>query len=426
MRIICAPENYNFSVAPHGDFPIVLYGHMNKPNVGSIGSTVRRIIQHRKLQPVERAWDLLSISLSVIAADTGVRRNESPDGWTRQLDLHIAVSDPEFWTSQVDLLVRQLQFLTTDIWNITFFAGNVQFVPPQIIVKPNQDCVVLLSGGLDSLIGTIDLVNAGGKRPYAVSQVSQGDKKTQSSFASKIGGGLGHLQLNHNVNCPGENERSQRARSIIFLAYGVLMATALDRYHQGEDVTLYVCENGFISINPPLTGSRIGSLSTRTTHPFFITLFQQLLDAAGLRVKLENPYQFCTKGEMLKNCTDQAFLRKFAHVSTSCGRFARNGYKHCGRCLPCLIRRSAFQAWNVEDQTEYVYGDLSRDDPDHARYDDVRSAAMAVVAAEAEGISQWAAPSLSTSLLGNITAYRDVVRRGLHELGDFLKTMGLT
>ncbi len=426
MRIICAPENHDFSVTPHGDLSIVLYGHMDRPNAGSIGSTVRRIIRQRKLQPVNRAWDLLSIALSVIAADTGVRRNESPDGWTRQLDLHIAVSDPAFWTSQADLLVRQLQFLTTDIWTVSFLANNVQFVPPKIIVKPDQDCVVLLSGGLDSLIGAIDLVKAGGKRPYAVSQVSQGDKKTQSFFASKIGGGLGHFQLNHNVNCPGENERSQRARSIIFLAYGVLMATTLDRYHQGKDVTLYVCENGFISINPPLTGARIGSLSTRTTHPFYFALFQQLLDAAGLRVKLENPHQFCTKGEMLKNCADQAFLHKFAHVSTSCGRYARNGYKHCGRCLPCLIRRSAFQAWNVEDQTEYVYGDLSRDDSNHARYDDVRSAAMAVVAAKAEGILQWAGPSLSTALIGDVSPYQDVVGRGLHELSSFLKTAGVT
>jgi hypothetical protein len=63
------------------------------------------------------------------------------------------------------------------------------------------------------------------------------------------------------------NERSQRARSIIFFAYGVLAATALKRYHDGQPVTLYVCENGFIAINPSLTTARLGSLSTRTTHP---------------------------------------------------------------------------------------------------------------------------------------------------------------
>ena len=191
-------------------------------------------------------------------------------------------------------------------------------------------------------------------------------------------------------------------------------------------MTLYVCENGFISINPPLTDGRLGSLSTRTTHPAFLGLFQDLLDRAGLRMKLENPYQFHTKGEMLTGCADQAFLRKYAHTSTSCGRYARNGYRHCGRCLPCLIRRAAFRAWGVPDQTHYVYADLSRDDERHARYDDVRSSAMAVASASVDGLSAWAGPSLSTALLGNATPYRDVLGRGLNELGSFLKAEGVT
>ena len=166
----------------------------------------------------------------------------------------------------------------------------------------------------------------------------------QSYFASKLGNGLSHLQLNHNVKCPGAKERSQRARSLIFLAYGVLVASALRRHKDGKVIDLYVCENGFISINPALTGSRLGSLSTRTTHPVFISVYQELLDIAGLAVKVRNPYQFKTKGEMLAGCQDQPFLAKFAAESTSCGRFARNGFVHCGRCLPCLIRRAAFHA----------------------------------------------------------------------------------
>jgi len=426
VKLVCAPEDHDFEAGVSGDLDIVLYGHTDKPDTGSVGATARNIIQRRKLQPAAQAWDLLSIALSVIAADVAVRRDDSPDGWTRRLDLHVAVSDPVFWTTQSNLLVRQLQFLTTDIWTVTFLGGGLQPVPAKPPAKPDQDCAVLLSGGLDSLIGTIDLVNAHGRKPYAVSQVSQGDKTKQSFFASEIGGGLAHLQLNHNAECPGENERSQRARSIIFLAYGVLMATALERYHEGEEVTLYVCENGFISINPPLTSARLGSLTTRTTHPVYIRLFRELLDAAGLRVKLESPYQFQTKGEMLKGCVDQAFIRKYAHTTTSCGRYARNAHKHCGRCLPCLIRRAAFHAWGVKDKTHYVFTDLSRDDEEHARYDDVRSAAMAVAAAKAEGVSNWAGPSLSTSLLGDVSCYKAVVGRGLDELGTFLKAAGVT
>lgn len=184
-----------------------------------------------------------------------------------------------------------------------------------------------------------------------------------------------------------ENDRSQRARSFIFLAYGVLAASALKRYKDGEHVDLYICENGLISINPPLTPARLGSLSTRTTHPVFLGLFQKLLDVADLRITVRNPYQFKTKGEMLRECKDQAFLRKRAAETTSCGRYARNGWQHCGRCLPCLIRRAAFHAWGEVDKTQYVYADLSKNDSQHARYDDVRCAAMAAALVDSEGLA---------------------------------------
>lgn len=425
MKILCAPESYHFEEVVNGNLGVVLYGHTHRHELGSVGATVRRTIHQCGLQPAIHAWDLLSIALSVIAADTCVKRHNSPDGWTRRLNLEIAVCDPDFWNSQTDLLVRQLNFLTTDIWNVKFLDGGIQPIPPKRVVKPNHECVVLLSGGLDSFIGAIDLVYAYGKSPYAVSQVSQGDKSKQKLFAAKIGGGLPHLQLNHNTHFFGENERSQRSRSFIFLSYGVLAATALARYHNGKDVTLYVCENGFISINPPLTDARLGSLSTRTTHPTFIDLFQHLIDASGLRVKLVNPYQFRTKGEMLKGCADHSLLHRYAHISTSCGRYARYGYKHCGRCLPCLIRRAAFQAGGIRDATEYIYANLSRNDEDHSRYDDVRSAAMAVAIANDVGITNWAGPALSTASLNDITEYRAVVYRGLDELQTFLGKVGV-
>ena len=284
---------------------------------------------------------------------------------------------------------------------------------------------MLLSGGLDSLVGAIDIVGADGRNPYAVSQIARGDKAKQQRFASAIGGGLPHLQLNHNAKHQGGGDNSQRARSVVFLAYGVLVATALARYRDGGEVTLYVCENGFISLNPPLTGSRLGSLSTRTTHPYFFSLFQQLIHTAGIRVQLTNPYQFRTKGEMLRECSDQALLRQHASFTTSCGRYLRHGYKHCGRCLPCLIRRAAFHASSLPDGTPYVHEDLAQDDDDHARHDDVRSAAMAAAAVETEGVSNWAGPALSTALLGDAAPYAGTVSRGISELGTFLKAAGV-
>ena len=252
-----------------------------------------------------RAWDLLSIALSVTTADVAALRDSSPDGWTREFELDIAVADSAFWNEQAVALSEALAFLTTDRWRLRFHKGGFLPAPPSRPILPTGDCVMLLSGGLDTLVGAINL-NAAGRRPLAVSQVVRGDAQKQADFAARTGGGLDHLPLNHNAFSPGVPEPSQRARSLAFITFGVLAATALKRYHDGDNVTLYVCENGFIAVNPPLTGARLGSLSTRTAHPEYLGRLQQLLNAAGLRVVIENPYAAKTKGEMLRECVDQA------------------------------------------------------------------------------------------------------------------------
>lgn len=424
-KIVCSPLDGNFGGGSPADLEIVLYSHRDEPHRGAAGARVLDAVGRAGLQPSPRAWDLLSIALSVIASDLAVRRDESPDGWTREIDLQVAVSDPGMWNAQRALLEEQLRFLTTDLWNLSFANGGFRPAPPDTPRIPLEDCVALLSGGVDSLVGAIDLVSRHGKRPYLVSQVAQGDKQKQALFASKIGGGLNHLQLNHNADSPGTNERSQRARSIIFFAYAVLLATSLNCYHDDSEVTAYVCENGFVSINVPLTSSRLGSLSTRTAHPVYMELFQRLLDATDLRVRLENPYQFMTKGEMLAGCSDQVLLKKTAHLATSCSRFARFGYHHCGRCVPCLIRRAAFQAWAEPDKTQYVYAKLSKNDPDHAGFDDVRSTAMAIAEVRAGGLDRWLGTSLTSTVLNSTASYKDVLRRGIDELEQFLSISGV-
>jgi 7-cyano-7-deazaguanine synthase in queuosine biosynthesis len=425
MKILCAPLDLGFKIGTRADLEVVLYGHPDTQTRGSAGANIREALRRLELKPAARAWDILSIALAVTAADTAVRRNASPDGWTRDIELQVTVGDPAFWSSQTPLLSAILRFLTTDIWRLSFLDKGLVPVPPKRAKMPEDDCVSLLSGGLDSLVGALDLTARHNKRPYLVSQVAVGDKQKQTYFAAKIAGGLSHLQLNHVVTCPGDNERSQRARSLIFLAYGVLVASTLRRYHEGKPVTLYVCENGFISVNPPLTPGRLGSLSTRTTHPEYLGLFQSLLTAAGLNIRIETPYQFKTKGEMLVECADQAFLAKHAHHTTSCGRYARNGFRHCGRCVPCLIRRASFRAWKKPDRTGYVYSDLSKDDPDYAGFDDVRSAAMAVAAVQADGIERWLGSSLSYNQIPDTTRYKQTVGRGLDELKAFLRYAGV-
>jgi hypothetical protein len=255
--------------------------------------------------------------------------------------------------------------------------------------------------------------------------VVRGDKNKQEAFAAAIGGGLRRLGLNHNASAPGVEEASQRARSLIFIAFGVLAATSLRSYHDGGDVPLYMCENGFIAINPPLTGARIGSLSTRTAHPEFLKRIRDVLRAAGLRVSLVNPYEHQTKGEMLRGCADQATLRAHAVDSASCGRFRVYNYKHCGRCVPCQVRRASFLAWGVQDTTHYVFDQLGRDDGDHANFDDVRSVALAIAEVKADGLGSWLGSALAYPRVGDTAALKALIGRGLDELAALHKHYGV-
>jgi 7-cyano-7-deazaguanine synthase in queuosine biosynthesis len=422
MKLTCAPVDYKSTEEDDG-LRVILYGCPEKENQGSVGSGLKECIQRAKLGPAARAWDLLSIALSVTAADVAGHRRASPDGWTRQFELVIATEDPAFWNEQRKLVNSVLEFLTTDTWNVRFTDGGVHPTLSKA-VRPKDDCVLLLSGGLDSLVGGIDLI-ASQRRPYSVSQVVVGEAENQRQFAQSLGGGLLHLQINHNVRVPDpESPPTQRARSLIFLAYGVLVATSLERY-QSEDVALYVCENGFISVNPPLTGARLGSLSTRTTHPNFLVLVQKLLDTALLKVRIVNPYRSMTKGEMLSECRDQVFLRERASQSISCGRYRRFGHNHCGRCVPCLVRRAAFLKWGVSDHTNYIYQNLGVDDEHHARSDDVRAVAMALQEACSLGIQEWIGTALSTATLTDVPSLEAMIGRGLNELAALFCAYGV-
>lgn len=117
--------------------------------------------------PSEMGIDLLVLAAHVHAADTRISRAEqSQDSWTREIRLVVPVSDPARWGAVAPTLKKALDFLTGDRWVIGFrarpvkFATIAQVVPPSLI-SPPFDALSLFSGGLDSLIGAIDLLEEG-------------------------------------------------------------------------------------------------------------------------------------------------------------------------------------------------------------------------------------------------------------------------
>ncbi|MER9548343.1 Qat anti-phage system QueC-like protein QatC [Mesorhizobium sp. M0322] len=391
--------------------------------------------------PSTLAWDFTALALGVVGADRLVNRAAiSPDGWTREIDLTVSVSDPHRWQSLVGKLVAMLSFLTGDFWTLNFVEGGYHPAPPkQRVGSRPETCVALLSGGIDSLIGAIDIETRAEDVPVYVSNRVRGDVAKQELFAKRTGAGTRLLSLNADPRTSGVTaEISQRPRSIVFIAFGVLAATLLDRYTDGHTVDLHTPENGFISLNVPLTTMRRGSLSTRTTHPKFVEMLQEVFDILGIKVRLCNRYQLLTKGKMMLGCGNQELLAELAPKSMSCGRAGRH-YTHCGRCLPCLVRRSAFLKWTERldgDTTVYLHpkvellaeGRINNEfhGKAFAEYDDVMQTLIALDHVERHGARSWIGPHIgSTSFGAHAAKYRAVAEGGLREIGYFLEITGL-
>lgn len=397
-------------------------------------------LAYRGMYPPELAIDLAILAATVTAADTRISRSaDAQDSWTREIDLFIPVAEPEKWSANRDLIKRILQFLTGDIWRITFRPRqkgmNTLIDRPPQLVGATFDSVSLFSGGLDSFVGAIDLLQAG-RNPLFVSHYRDVSTTSQETCAARLGKVYGDLSSRHvraNVSFDKNDmsdlatETTTRGRSFIFFALASLAASALDGV-----TPIYVPENGLISLNVPLDPLRLGAWSTRTTHPFYMARWQELLENLGLGARLLNPYRFKTKGEMLSACSNKTFLRKNVDATISCSsvskaRFNKDKTKrkpgHCGYCTPCLIRRASIHAAFGNDPTEYSISDLTAHalDAKQAESTDVRAFQMigrrlAQVPALARILVHKTGP-LADYPANDIAEYAAVFRRGIAEVG---------
>jgi len=326
--------------------------------------------------PSELGLDLLILATHVYAADTRISRaTESQDTWTREIHLLVPVSSPSKWNSQTDLLQRMLRFLTGDIWTLDFRSrprGFGKLIPAKSKAPRNvhaYSSIALFSGGLDSLIGAVDSLEAGNNQLY-ISHAGEGFSSTaQESCFNGLkhaypGFSLNRLRLwmsfSNTLVRNVKPENTMRGRSFLFFAIGVFAASGFD-----DDFTLIAPENGLIAINVPLDPLRLGAMSTRTMHPFYLTRWNELLVGLGFRGHIENPYWDKTKGEMVLACQNQELLRGLIPLSLSCsspakGRWQGHGAEHCGYCLPCLIRRAALEKalGRSKDPTKYSLANL--------------------------------------------------------------------
>lgn len=419
MKVLCTTVDHLPATLEDGERGFALFKSAKREGIGTIAQGFRGHLKRRGFAPSPQAWDFVQFCLAVCAADLACPRNTSADGWTRTITLTVGLNEPLTWAPWKQHAVDMLKVLTGDYWTLHFVDGGAP--PPNGKPKTlDHDCVSLLSGGLDSLIGGIDLV-ASNRRPMFVSQLAHEDSQRQRNYAGLLGAGATHRQWSHGISFSGPRESSTRARSLAFYGFAVLAASQI----AATPVQVFIPENGFICINPPLVPGRVSSLSTRTTHPMFIAMLQALLTGLGVEVRLELPYQFKTKGEMLRECLNPDLLRAWAADSTSCGRFRTYNRVHCGRCVPCMIRKSAFLAWDSQmDTTQYVHDSLA-DSGKSSGPDDPMAAALAIVAVEDKGLDRFLGATLAFARHEDRAAYRRVLGAGIAELGVLLRRDGI-
>jgi hypothetical protein len=400
-------------------------------------------LQALNVFPSERALDLLVLAAHVHAADTRISRSrESQDSWTREIRLVVPVSDVAVWTGCSAMLQRMLDFLTGDRWTVQFRSrptGLEQIAPRRPADAPASSYrnVNLFSGGLDSLIGAIDAIEVQESPPLFVSHAGEGatseaqrilfDQLTRHYHDTPISRLRVWMAFPTGLVQQAAVEDTTRGRSFPFFALGAFAGSGL-----GDSFALRAPENGLIALNVPLDPLRVGSLSTRTTHPFYIARWNELLSSLDLGGHIENPYWDRTKGEMVASCANPELLVNLIPDSLSCssptkGHYLGHGIEHCGYCLPCLIRRAALHAslGNADDLTEYKVSDLRAHalNTRQAQGQQVRSFQFAI-----ERLRRR--PNLASMLIhkpGPLTDEADrlpalaaVYRRGLEEVGALL------
>jgi len=308
--------------------------------------------------------DLLDIASAIYLAD---RLKEKDGRELRELNIVIPVREPSLWKNNKEDLKKLIQFLIRD---------NVNFYFEQRYGEENQtksenterfDSVVCFSGGLDSFVGTTQLIKSG-KNPILISHNSGGKLPGIQKKA------LAALNRYFNRNVPlckvrvsTSTQRKQRSkhrskpnpsqfsRSFLFLSLATTLAYEL------EIPDIFMCENGILSINVPITEARV---NTRTAHPKFLLMYQDFINKVfNTKIKISNPLLYRTKAEILKEL-DINKIDCINHT-VSCWRYWSKKINHCGFCIPCIIRKISIQAtYPFETEPKDAYSlDIFNDYP---------------------------------------------------------------
>ena len=326
------------------------------------------------------AVDLLRVALGVYVLDRVTRRkNRSP--WSsapRDMVIDIQVCRPEFWREpHIRRLIEEvLRFLSSDLWQVSFSQLARQPEPRQDALQyPEAKPVVCLySGGLDSAAGLATWLRDNSEPVLAVCVLHQSAQKPLCDdhirrLRNHYQRDLNLIPIRAQLMSAGRldcQERTQRCRSFLFIAAGIVTAIA----KHASRVLMF--ESGVGAVNAPMmSGMATGGRTTKSSHPYLLKRMSELATLIAMRpIDIELPYWQSTKAELVAVLGSQGgqmgadSLAEVARKSISCVHYPRHTkHRHCGVCPGCIGRRQAMLcAGIVDSDQEYEY-DLFSNDP---------------------------------------------------------------
>jgi 7-cyano-7-deazaguanine synthase in queuosine biosynthesis len=310
--------------------------------------------------PSDRLDDLLRLAAFVYGADTRISRGTGKDvfasKWSRTFRMVLPVSDLGFWKQQEvkQALVETLHFLTGDEFHFEFVKGPshkpaqgiFQFKEP-IGQLQSVNVVTLFSGGLDSLAAVL-LALKDKKMPLLVSHrpgpvIDHRQKNLVDELRRRFPAWVfPHVSMWVNRQTGNRTiEFTQRSRSFLFTALGVVTAATLGI----NDI--WLCDNGVVSINLPQSSENVGTFLSRSTHPRYLALAQNLMRLVTEQEQLSitNKLIDKTKKEVMEVIAGNGHPELIQEaVSCSHVEGKTSHQPHCGVCTQCIDRRFASAA----------------------------------------------------------------------------------
>lgn len=325
--------------------------------------------------------DLLEIATYVYCADQATTRGGDKEfdygkKWYRNFRFEIAVREPDFWSS-IDVnddLCRALGDLSGDNFEFAFhkladaapLADYFEFSADE---PDGIEEVILFSGGLDSLGGTVDEALVRGRKVALVSHRSVTKIGTrQRQLVTDIQQRMAdakkaplHVPVLINKDKELGREHTQRTRSFLYASLAAVVA----RLFGLRKIRFY--ENGVTSLNLPIAPQVVSTRATRTTHPMALAGMTRLFSRIYRDgFEIENPFFWKTKTEILQGIKAAGYARLCAFTGSCAHTWEQTKmHSHCGRCSQCVERRLVALAAGLgaEDDPPEMYAHQVLTDP---------------------------------------------------------------